>query len=122
MRRTTGGSGRAWTGRWTGTIRGPRWRWTMSETFDDIDRDAPAIPKFTCPAIDRVITCLEFARAAFKGSYPDTVEELTDLLDNIYSDLDPKGCESELEDLRADNEALRSSATFWRDKCQEVLD
>lgn len=77
-------------------------------------RDAPPMPRHTCPYIDRVVGMLhEVDRIK-----PDRYDDASTLYDQVQRELDlaPR----ELEALRKENAALRERAEWWEALADQV--
>lgn len=92
---------------------------TINEQIKEWKEEAGEIPEYTCPNIDKLIkesTVLEnIINRAEKKYDCDDVKALVDDLSWNMPDY------SILEDLRKDNDQLRSIGKFWYKKCEELL-
>lgn len=77
-------------------------------TFDNLDRDAPALPRETCPYINEVISTIDTSVRS--------IREEIEVLDALT------GTRSELEKLRQMNAELRECADYWREAAQAQAD
>lgn len=84
-----------------------------NEEAADLVRNAPAMPKQTCPAIDRVLKSIRAADATARlaGRHCEH-DPSTEAFDEIRTAL--SGIEDELEKLRLANSSLRESAEYWQ--------
>ena len=73
--------------------------------WNDWRKNAPKIPKPTCPQIDKIIRDLH--KLSEKGK-PVTSAKYDEL-------------EKRLEVLRTQNEALREGGLYWYEKCKDHL-
>ena len=91
----------------------------MSDSFHEIERESPSLPKDTCPAIDSVARDIKDAAstARLAAKYCEH-DESTGEFETIEAKLG--GLPEELETLRRANGDLRDAAVFWHDRCREV--
>lgn len=82
-------------------------------------RNAPKLPRNTCPDIDRVIHGIDIAVNAIDAIYLDAkpsenMKQATDALKHL------DGLDSILEELRVANQLLREYGEHWSDRAEEL--
>lgn len=111
--------------------------------FAEIDSNAPQIPEYTCPMIDRAISIITSAVAeldGMAGRYGDlndartddndsaidacakTVNDATSRLNDLHGTSWTIGGRENglLEKIRAANSELRAAAVYWRDTAENL--
>lgn len=90
----------------------------MTGAWDRLKRQAPRVPEETCPRIDRLTELvgaigddLGMIREQLQTSRSRIVRDLTDDLMTVEQSL--ASLRLQLEDLRAENQALRASGRYW---------
>lgn len=77
----------------------------MKKNFDDLKKNAPAIPTNTCPYIDFAQQVLKEVECESNSLF---IEKKTQLIDEI------------LEYIRKSNDSLRKSSLYWYQKCNQL--
>lgn len=78
----------------------------------------PTMPRYTCPAIDAVKSAIGEAEAHLRDAATDGEEELRYNVEQALIAL--QGQASAMEDLREQNDQLRTCATYWQEAAQQL--
>lgn len=88
--------------------------------FGELEKIAGKIPPQTCPAIDKAIKAVNAAeKCCSLAQKEDVAEDAHSLAYDAEYELG--SVESDLEELRDQNSALREHMEFWKKQCEDVI-